>query len=69
MRTLEDLEKIAIQNNLKLNPNSNIVKEKEGEYYCPCKPMICPENICPCTDFKKEIKQTGHCHCNLFFQK
>lgn len=76
MRTLNEMEVIAKEKGWKLNPNPKIVsaliqsenklKEKYGEFYCPCKIERTAENICPCAEAQNEINQTGHCHCNLF---
>lgn len=38
------------------------MKDKYGEYYCPCKLDKVEENICPC----EEMYVTGACHCDLF---
>ena len=40
-------------------------KEKHGAKYCPCRLDRTPDTICPC----KEMKETKHCHCNLFTPK
>jgi len=45
-----------------------------GVPYCPCRlrsgdPEKDREIICPCTYHPDEIKNEGHCHCNLFFSE
>ncbi|OYT42566.1 MAG: ferredoxin:thioredoxin reductase [Candidatus Aenigmarchaeota archaeon ex4484_56] len=74
-------EKYAKSKGFKLNPNEQIVdvilegllkNEKEYGYrYCPCRPVSGDldedrDKICPCKWHKDEIKEMGHCHCNLF---
>jgi len=78
MRTVEDLDRNGKRRGWILNPNEKVVqavlkrqnirKEKEGEYYCPCKPAALPENVCnPCKGSSSEIEEDGHCHCNLYW--
>lgn len=77
-RTLEDVKKIAVEKKWKLNPDpkkldgllqaENKLKEKFGEYYCPCKIKRIPENVCPCKDSPQEIAKDGHCHCGMFYK-
>jgi len=77
----EKLENYAKENNFELNPNKKIIKgvlkglvknkEKNGEAYCPCRVVTGDkekdkEIICPCIFHKQEIKEIGHCKCNLF---
>lgn len=74
-------EKYAESKGIKLNPDENIVnaildgllrnKEQHGFRYCPCRPISGDLNedrdkICPCKWHIDEIKDMGHCHCNLF---
>ena len=33
---------------------------------CPCDTS---RGYCPCSEHEKEIKEMGHCHCNLFVSK
>ena len=79
-RTKEDLEKVAKQNGWILNPNEKAVLgnlriqnkniEKYGFPYCPCRAEKIPENICGengCKWAPQEIKEDGHCHCNLYW--
>jgi ferredoxin-thioredoxin reductase catalytic subunit len=77
MRTVEELERNGRRKGWVLNTNTKVVeavlkrqnvrKEKEGEFYCPCKPPALPENICnPCRGAASEISEEGHCHCNLY---
>ncbi|MHC1625884.1 MAG: ferredoxin-thioredoxin reductase catalytic domain-containing protein [Methanoculleaceae archaeon] len=49
-------------------------KARFGKPYCPCRLRSGdPEKdeliVCPCTYHKSEIKNEGHCHCNLFFSE
>ena len=74
-------EDYAKSQGFKLNPNEQIVNaildgllknEKEhGFRYCPCRIVTGnkeedKKKICPCFWHKDEIKEMGHCHCNLF---
>ncbi|MHA1870979.1 MAG: ferredoxin-thioredoxin reductase catalytic domain-containing protein, partial [Promethearchaeota archaeon] len=79
-RPREEVEEIAKRMGWALNPNERVVKsilkregllkQKYGEYYCPCRQEYIPENICkPCVWSPEEIKRDGHCHCNLFWDK
>lgn len=83
-RTLDIAEKIAETKGWKVNPDKKAAQEiidglnnnknTKGAYYCPCKVVMGdPEKdktiICPCKDSQKEINETGHCHCVLFFAK
>lgn len=48
-------------------------KTRHGERYCPCRirsgdPEVDREIICPCIYHEDEVRDDGHCHCNLFFQ-
>ncbi|MCK9578282.1 ferredoxin:thioredoxin reductase [bacterium] len=69
---------------ISLNPNEKIVnaiiggllnnEEKHGEKYCPCRKVTGNTEedkkiICPCVYHLDEIKEMGHCHCNLFVKK
>jgi len=46
-------------------------KANHGRYFCPCKQNypLEPESdpVCPCSTFRDEIEQQGHCECHLFF--
>lgn len=79
-----NLKMHAEEEGLVLNPDSEIlekvikgmvkIKEKKGEFYCPCRLVtgnkeIDDKIICPCEYHKKEIEEHGHCHCYLFFRK
>ena len=78
-RTLKDVQIIANEHGWRLNPNEkavekiigrqNMLKQMYGEFYCPCKKERTKDNICPCKDSPKEIAETTHCHCNLFYKK
>ena len=45
-----------------------------GKKYCPC---VLPSGdeeedkkyICPCRNSDKDVEETGHCHCYLYFKK
>ena len=66
----------AEANGIRLNPDDYRVTlvmrglqrgfEMYGDYYCPCKPLKLPENICPCVDHLDDIKKDGACKCRLF---
>jgi len=75
------LEQHAKKYKFRLNPDKKILdliikgllknkKEKE-ELYCPCRVTSGNREkdkliICPCIYHLTEIKEKGHCHCNLF---
>ena len=80
-KMIEGHERYAKLAGIKLNPNENIVKaicnglmaneKKHGARYCPCRIITGKKEedtkiICPCVYHKDEIKEMGHCHCNLF---
>lgn len=81
---LEFAKKHAEEKGIMLNPDERIVQgiikglfmkeEKFGEKYCPCRVVggnkeKDKEIICPCIFHMDEIKDMGHCHCNLFVKK
>lgn len=49
-------------------------KELFGERFCPCVPSYkyCTQNakdyICPCKDFRENVKEGDTCHCGLFIK-
>jgi len=43
-------------------------KEKYDDYYCPCQ-VVKEGTQCPCTTLDDQIKNMGHCHCNLYQKK
>jgi|TARA_Y100000034_G_scaffold87295_1_gene104689 ferredoxin-thioredoxin reductase catalytic subunit len=82
-KLLIKFEMHARKNKIRLNPNGEIIegmingllknKELRGEIYCPCRILIGNKKedkkiICPCVFHKKEIKEEGHCKCNLFIK-
>jgi ferredoxin-thioredoxin reductase catalytic subunit len=83
-KLLEEYMDYAKEKNISLNPNKRIVEaviegllsreETNGEKYCPCRKMTGNKEedkkiICPCVYHMDEIKEMGHCHCNLFARK
>ncbi len=77
----KELEDYAKSQGFKLNPNEKIVdfvikglqknKKEKGEFYCPCRIVSGNKEedmkiICPCVFHLAEIKEQGHCKCNLF---
>ena len=81
---IQQYEKYAEENGFRLNPNEKIVEgltkalleneKKHGARYCPCRRITGDveedkAKICPCVWNKKEIEETGHCHCNLFVKR
>lgn len=80
---LDKCKKYAKEKGIKLNPNQAVVdgilkgllrNEKEkGALYCPCRALTFDKEdkkkVCPCYWNLEEIKQTGHCLCNLFVRK
>jgi len=73
---IKDLEKHAEDEGIKLNPDKQVLdvlinkllqnEEEYGKPYCPCRLERSDENVCPCTNHLKEIKEEGHCLCWLF---
>ena len=79
---LQRLGAIAIENGFVLNPNEERVMKVVGmmaqnyelaeEWVCPCKQTVKPaekgkDTVCPCPEWKEEIKTNGHCFCKLFY--
>ncbi len=77
------IEDYAEESGFKLNPEDKITsfiikgllknKKEKGELYCPCRRVSGNRQedikiICPCIYHISEIKEQGHCHCNLFFK-
>ena len=47
------------------------VMEKNGGY-CPCRLQHTEENICICSEFKKQMADPdfeGYCHCKLYYKE
>lgn len=80
---IKEYERYAQENGFGLNPNRIVIEslvkrlleneEKYGARYCPCRPITGnsendDKKICPCFWHKKEIEETGHCHCSLFYK-
>jgi len=78
---IKNYQDYAQKNGFSLNPNKEVVEgivkgllkneEKYGQRYCPCRRVTGnleedKKNICPCAYHKEEIKNLGHCLCNLF---
>jgi len=79
-KRLKITEAIAKAKGWKVNPNPYlrnmlIVGLIKNKGFCPCKPQKVNEHLCPCQPSKffkgaeKEIEETGHCHCGLFFDQ
>ncbi|MFA5013788.1 MAG: ferredoxin-thioredoxin reductase catalytic domain-containing protein [Candidatus Paceibacterota bacterium] len=81
---IEEYERYAKENGLKLNPNPKIVEgvaralilkeETFGERYCPCRKLTNDKKadkriICPCVYHLEEVEKDGHCYCNLFYKE
>ena len=72
--TREDYEKIAKEKGFELTPFADkiIARVNTCGGYCPCispkERDEHPENNyeCPCSLMEKDVKEFGHCHCNLF---
>ena len=77
----DSYRKYAESQGFRLNPDDKVVEmiikgllanqEKHGARYCPCRIVTGGKEkdlktICPCAYHKDEIKEMGHCHCNLF---
>lgn len=79
--TLAYLQSVASKLGLALNPDEKALSrtasymaanvEKYGKRYCPCKqhhPVDeTADPICPCKEFRDEIKADGHCECHIFW--
>jgi len=73
METIEQFKKEIDEHAKKkgwiVNPTFNWkkfqnIKEAEGDYYCPCRPI--DSERCPCKDHERDVNAKGHCYCNLF---
>jgi ferredoxin-thioredoxin reductase catalytic subunit len=77
----DSYRKYAESQGFRLNPDDKVVEmiikgllanqEKNGARYCPCRIVTGDKEkdvkiICPCAYHRDEIKEMGHCHCNLF---
>lgn len=72
-------KKFAEENDYELGKKAEKIIEMvdKCEGHCPCKyamwqksrPDELDKIICPCEDHKKEIEETGHCHCCLLKKK
>ena len=77
--TLEWYKQYADENGYELTNKVDKIIEMidKCQGYCPCKialwkkskPNELEKIICPCEDHKKEIEETSHCHCCLFYKK
>lgn len=77
--TLDWYENYAKENGLVLGKNAKKIIQGVDtcEGHCPCKYTMMLKNnpdkldtiICPCEDHLKEIDETGHCHCTLFYRE
>lgn len=80
-KIIKESEEYARENGYKLNPNQKVVEfiirgllereRKFGKRYCPCRkigenPEENKKIVCPCAWHQAEIKEKGHCLCNLF---
>jgi len=81
---IKEYEEYAKKEGFQLNPDRVVVEslvkrlleneEKYGSRYCPCR-MITgnregdKNKICPCIWHQNEVKEMGHCHCNLFVKQ
>lgn len=74
--TLEDYQEIAKKKGFILSPHAEkiIARVNACNGYCPCvspkEREAHPENNyeCPCSLMEEDVKETGHCHCNLFLR-
>jgi ferredoxin-thioredoxin reductase catalytic subunit len=74
-RVMEYVKKNAEKRGYKLNPNEEILMtvvkglannwSKYGKPFCPCR---LEKVVCPCKYLEDEIKEMGHCHCQLFIK-
>ncbi|MCP1714279.1 ferredoxin-thioredoxin reductase catalytic subunit [Methanocalculus alkaliphilus] len=77
-------KRYAEKNGWRLNPDAKQLDAvirglarkmvQHGERYCPCRimtrdPDVDAKIICPCIYHTDEIRDDGHCHCNLFFRE
>jgi ferredoxin-thioredoxin reductase catalytic subunit len=79
--TLDYLQSVAKKLGLSLNPDDKALNrtasymasnvDKYGKRFCPCKqhhPVDeSSDPICPCREFRDEIKRDGHCECHIFW--
>jgi ferredoxin-thioredoxin reductase catalytic subunit len=77
------VRRYAEESGFRLNPDAKKLelllvamarrKVRYGEFYCPCRVVTGDRekdrpNICPCEEHRREIAETGHCRCGLFFK-
>ena len=77
-RLLKRLNRHANKNRYVLNEDPTMLKflldgllnkrERYGDFFCPCRLSTAPENVCPCSTHKEDIKKNGYCNCHLFFK-
>lgn len=80
-KAIQEYGDYAKKNGFSLNPDRKTAEgiirgllereKKFGARYCPCRRLTNnPEEdkkiICPCQFMRTEIKEQGHCLCNLF---
>lgn len=77
MLTIKDCQEFAKDNGYELSPYAEkiINRTNLNNGFCPCvsakereeHPEVDYE--CPCSLVHKDIKEFGHCHCNLYVAK
>jgi ferredoxin-thioredoxin reductase catalytic subunit len=80
----EKLGAYAEKQGIKFNDNEKVVdgiinallrnRKFKGDIYCPCRTFTGDKEkdkfiVCPCAYHLEEIKELGHCKCNLFWKK
>jgi len=73
----ERVEEFALLRGYKFNQSKERViealikkREKYGDFYCPCKGAIVPENVCPCEETRDgSVEVSGRCTCRLFWKQ
>jgi ferredoxin-thioredoxin reductase catalytic subunit len=45
-------------------------REKNGDFFCPCKARLVLENVCPCKETRDgAVEDRGRCTCGLFWKQ
>lgn len=70
-------EKFVLPANVRLNDDHAYVEKlravmAENGGYCPCRILRNEDNLCICTEFRRQIADAafeGYCHCKLYFKE
>ena len=67
---------MKLPENVTLNPDKKVVEKmldimRKNGGYCPCRIQLVPENLCICSEFRKQLADAdfkGYCHCHLYYK-